>query len=244
MKLAYSFVVAGTIALSMSMPVSALDLLGGLVKLGKDSSKSDNVVSVKDDKDGTSIGVLGKDGASINLPNLTGGKNGNVPLNTNISVPGVASVTTGNGSGGGVTVIVDPGNGGGGGGGGGGGIDNDLFNTLNGLGGGSGGLDGISDRLRMLLQMLAERNHIAMANGNAVCLKSFGVTEVSSWIKRSEWGVLQQALNGYSQDIYMLRQLLANCPDPAHRRALKLSSLNRTIGIDIDASGRPVLFLM
>ncbi len=96
----------------------------------------------------------------------------------------------------------------------------------------------------MLLQILAERDYLQLSNGRAVCLKAFGVAEVAGWIKKSEWDELQSALSGYSQDIFALRQLLANCRSGGQREALNLSNLNRVIAIDIGADGRPVLFML
>lgn len=110
---ASTIALAVALALSAVAPANALDLLGGLVKLGHNSSSSSDIVSVTDNAGGTSVGVLGKNGASVNVPNILGGSSsGNVPLNLHVSVPGIASINTG-GSGGGGTfnprILVVPG---------------------------------------------------------------------------------------------------------------------------------------
>ena len=59
-----------------------------------------------------------------------------------------------------------------------------------------------------------------------------------------DWGKLQQALASYSQDIYVLRQLLANCRSAEQRQALNITQLNRVIAIDIGKNGQPILFML
>jgi hypothetical protein len=123
-----------------------------------------------------------------------------------------------------------------------------VITYLNNGGGGDGGSfaipSGISSRLQALLRMLAERDYLRLSNGRAVCLNAFGTAEVSNWIPKKDWGALQQVLATYAQDIYTLRQLLANCRDSAQRQALNLTNLNRVIGIDIGSDGRPILFML
>jgi hypothetical protein len=103
---------------------------------------------------------------------------------------------------------------------------------------------GISSRLKTLLRILAERDYLRISNGRAVCLNSFGIAEVAGWVPRKDWGALQKALASYSQDIYTLRQLLANCRSNAQRQALNITQLNRVIALDIGRDGRPVLFML
>lgn len=238
MKSVSTLVIAGVAVLAMAVPVSALDLLGGIVKIGKDSSSKNEIVSIDDNDGGTSIGLLGKNGASVNLPLK-------VPVNTNVKVPGVASITTGDTSNGGVTIIVDPGNGGGGGG-----VQPRINNAIDGLGNNLGNNLGnslpgnLSSKLQWLLQMLGERNHLALSNGRAVCLNSFGVGELSGIIKRSEWDEMQQVIANYAQDIYMARKLLAACTNAQQRAQLSIGDVNRVIGIDFSADGRPVLYML
>src|SRR5690606_35669704 len=120
-----------------------------------------------------------------------------------------------------------------------------LTNNNNSGGGNSFAIpSGISSRLQALLRILAERDYLRISNGRAVCLNSFGVAEVASWVPRKDWGSLQKALAGYSQDIYVLRQMLANCRSAAQRQALNLTQLNRVIAIDVGRDGRPVLFML
>jgi hypothetical protein len=270
-------------------------LLGGLVKTGTDSGNPDAVLSIGSGSGGTSIGVLGTNGVSVNLPTSGSGSGsgGSLPLNlgsTTIGLPGIATVSTTTPSGGGTQIGVDllggggpsvgvglpgigvdvglPGGGSGGGGGGNGSGGGNGGNGGNG-GGTGGGLvinyygpganggggssasggsfaipSGISSRLKALLRILAERDYLRVSNGRAVCLNSFGVAQVAGWVPQKDWGALQQALAGYSQDIYTLRQLLANCRSAGQRQALNLTDLNRVIAIDIDQSGQPVLFML
>ena len=119
-------------------------------------------------------------------------------------------------------------------------------NGLAGRGGDAGSFaipSGISSRLQGLLRVLAQRNFLRLANGRAVCLTSFGVAEVASMVPQKDWRSLQQALTTYSEDIYTLRQMLANCRSPAQRQALGISDLNRVIAIDIQG-GQPVLLML
>jgi hypothetical protein len=62
-------------------------------------------------------------------------------------------------------------------------------------------------------------------------------------VPQKDWRSLQQALTTYSEDIYTLRQMLANCRSPAQRQALGISDLNRVIAIDIQG-GQPVLLML
>jgi hypothetical protein len=379
MKSVVGLIAAGLLATSLiPLQASGASLLGGLVKTGKDSGNSSQIVSLGSGN-GTSIGLLGSEGISVNVPlgsgssvpgldDATGGGGGSVPIvgdllgggdggglpvvdnllggdgggglpvvgnllggngvtlpvdlgDIDAGVPGVADIHTSPASGGGTSVGIellgggggsiktnplgllgnggisvslpglggtididddddDGGNGGnggngsngnggggnGGGGGGGTGGNNGGGSGGHGGGGGSGGTggggtiikylgsnngdggfaipSGISDRLRALLKILADRDYLRIANGRAVCLNSFNVAEVSGWVPQKDWGALQKALSKYSQDIYTLRQLLANCRDAEQRQALNLTNLNRVIAIDINKNGQPVLFML
>ena len=97
--------------------------------------------------------------------------------------------------------------------------------------------------MQSLLRILAARNYLRLANGKAMCLTSFNIAEVGSWIPQKDWGAMQNALGAYSQDIYTLRQLLANCRNANQRQALNLTDLNRVIAIDIKG-GQPVLYML
>lgn len=350
MKPVVGLLAAGLLATSL-IPLNAYagSLLGGLVKTGSDSGNSSQIVSLGSGDNGSSVGLLGSNGVSVNLPLGSGnsvpglegsaGGGGSVPLvgdllggssggslpvvgdllggngvtlpvdlgDVEIGVPGLASVTTSPASGGGTSVGVEllgggggnigsnplgllgngginvslpglggvlPGDdghngtggtggnggngsngntasggtgGGSGGNGGGGGSGGTIIKYLGNGGGSDGGFaipSGISDRLRALLKILADRDYLRIANGRAVCLNSFGVAEVSGWVPQKDWGALQRALATYSQDIYTLRQLLANCRSAEQRQALNLTQLNRVIAIDINKNGQPILFML
>lgn len=169
------------------------------------------------------LGLLGSDGGvTVGLPNLGGitGGGGNDGGGGN----------GGNGGNGSVNVYIQGANGGG----------RTISRTTN----NSFEIpSGISDRLRLLLRILAERDYLRVSDGRAVCLNAFGIAEVANWVPRGEWGALQKALGKYSDDIYLLRQLLANCRSAAQRQALNLTDLNRVIAIDIQG-GRPVLYML
>ena len=219
----------GTGGVSLNLPTGGGS--GGLPGLGSGNVGVPGVASLTTSSGsggtGADLGLLGGGGStlSLNPGGLLGGDGG-----LGVTLPGLG----GTGGTGGV--------GGGGGNGGGGPVINYYGN---GGGGGSFAIpSGISSRLQMLLRILAERDYLQLSNGRAVCLNSFGVAEVAGWIKKSEYGALQQALAGYSQDIYTLRQLLANCRSNDQRQALNLSNLNRVIGIDIGPDGRPVLYML
>ena len=329
MKYVVGLLAAGLLAASLiPLEASGASLLGGLVKTGKDSGNSNQIISLGSGDGGSSVGLLGSEGVSVNLPlgsgnsvpvigDVAGGGGGSVPVvgdllgggggsgvslpvdlgNANVGVPGVASVTSSPASGGGSNVGIEllggggdsistnplgllgnggisislpglggilPGgddgldgdngnngsngsngaNGGNGNGEGGGGV---IVKYLTNNGGGDGGFmipEGISSRLRALLRVLAERDYLRISNGRAVCLNSFGVAEVAGWVPQKDWGALQKALATYSQDIYTLRQLLANCRSNAQRQALNITQLNRVIAIDIGNDGPPVLFML
>jgi hypothetical protein len=341
MKSVVGLLAASLLATSLiPLNASGASLLGGLVKTGDDSGNSNQVISVGSSDGGTSIGLLGSEGVSVNLDggsvpivgDLLGGdgsNGGSVPVvggllgdsnsglpvvgdllggngvtlpvdlgDVDIGVPGLAGVSTSPAQGGGTSVGIEllgggggsvssnplgllgngginvslPGlggisgdndNGGGGSGGGGnGGSGGGSGGSGGNGGGGSGGVgtivkyfsndsgsgfvipQGISSRLKALLRILAERDYLRISNGRAVCLNSFGVAEVGGWVPQKDWGALQKALATYSQDIYTLRQLLANCRSNAQRQALNLTQLNRVIAIDIGNDGRPVLFML
>lgn len=213
--------------------------------------------------DSNPLGLLGNGGINVSLPGLgsilpgdDGGNGGN-------------GGNGGGGNGGGGNGGGSGGNGGNGGNGGGGSGGGNGGGSGHGGGGGNGGGSGsggeviikylgsnnggsgsfaiptnISSRLKALLRILAERDYLRVSNGRAVCLNSFGVAEVAGWVPQKDWGALQKALASYSQDIYTLRQLLANCRNSGQRQALNLTELNRVIAIDIGRDGRPVLFML
>ena len=358
MKSVVGLLAAGLLATSL-IPLNAngASLLGGLVKTGEDSGNSNQVISLGSSDGGSSIGLLGSEGVSVNLGGgsvpivgdllggdgsnsgsvpvvggLLGGSNGGLPVvgdllggngvtlpvdlgDVDIGVPGVAGVSTSPAQGGGTSVGIEllgggggsvssnplgllgngginvslpglgdigggdddddggggtGGNGGNGGNGGGSGGGGNGGGGSGGNGGGSGGSggngsggggtivkyfsndsgsgfvipQGISSRLKALLRILAERDYLRISNGRAVCLNSFGIAEVAGWVPQKDWGALQKALATYSQDIYTLRQLLANCRSNAQHQALNLTQLNRVIAIDIGNDGRPVLFML
>ncbi|MEO9229761.1 MAG: hypothetical protein ABI216_12580 [Devosia sp.] len=123
------------------------------------------------------------------------------------------------------------------------------YNGYNGSGSANGsagvnGLNGISSRLRAILQMLADRDWIQLENGRALCLTSFGATEISQILPSKDWPAFNRALPAYAQDIATLRQLLANCHSSTQRAALNVRNLNRVIGIDISRNGTPVLYML
>ena len=305
MKPVVGLLAAGLLAASLiPLDASAASLLGGLVKIGKESGNSNRIVSIDTRKGGASVGLLGSDGVSVNLGGDSGGKGVTLPVDldsVDVDVPGVAAIKTDPAPGGGTRVDVEllgggggsvstnpagvlgnggvsvklpdlgnvangNGNGGGNGGNGGNGGSGGKGGNGGGAGGnggngGSGGIvvkylgnggggdgfvvpEGISSRLQALLRILAERDYLRISDGRAVCLDSFGVAEVAGWVPQKEWGKLQRALTGYSQDIYVLRQLLANCRSAAQRQALNLTQLNRVIAIDIGKDGQPILFLL
>ncbi len=205
------------------------------------------------------LGLLGNGQVSVSLPGLGGlvpGGGGNDDDNGNggngNGGNGGSGGNGGNGggsasNGGGGSDSGGRGGGTGGGGGTSGGVIVKYFNNGNGNGDSAGAFtipSGISSRLRTLLRILAERDYLRISNGRAVCLNSFGIAEVAGWVPRKDWGALQKALASYSQDIYTLRQLLANCGSNAQRQALNITQLNRVIALDIGRDGRPVLFML
>ena len=240
----------------------------GLVSIGTQGGNTSigvlgtNLVTVP--TGGNSIGVPGvveisgtqngSGGSNVGVSLLGGTPQGNVnPLNLlgsggglGIGLPGLGGRTGDHGGNGG--------NGGNGGGGTGGPPIINVYastggSTLSGGNGGAGGNGGFtvpanaSSRMQMLLKVLAARNYLRLANGKAVCLAAFDVAEVGNWIPQKDWPALQRSLGTYSQDIYTLRQLLANCRSATQRQALNLTSLNRVIAIDI-RNGQPVLYML
>ncbi len=193
------------------------------------------------------LGLLGDSGGvTVGLPALggAGGSNGSNGNDGNDGNNGSNGSNGGNGSGTNGLVINYFANANGGGSGG-------LGGTTGGSRAGNGGSGGsfvippgISSRLQGLLRILAERDYLRISNGRAVCLNSFGVAEIASSIPRRDWAKLQQALSAYSDDIFTLRQLLANCRSRAQRQALNLTDLNRVIALDVGADGRPVLYML
>ena len=290
MKIGYTLLAAGLVAIALAAPAHSASLLGGLINTGADSGNGSGIVS---NNDNGSIGLGGSNGVSVNPGGALGGGGGLGGLlgggNGSTGVPGVAEVSNNNGGtnasllgGGGTNLNVPLGNllGGGGNGlnvqlpnlglngvlGGPGapgapgapgtnGVGfNGLggsngFNGFNGFNGSNGGAGvslpaNISSRLRSILAVLAARDWIRLANGQAICLSSFGTAEVSSILPQKDWSGLNQALPGYAQDIATLRQLLANCRSSSQRAALNVRDLNRVIGIDINRSGQPVLYML
>lgn len=203
------------------------------------------------------LGLLGNGGINVTLPGLgsvidddddggnggggggNGGNGGNGGDGNN-GGSGGGSGGDGNGGGNGGGSGGSGGSGGNGGGNGGGGVTVKYFSNDSGF----VIPQGISSRLKALLRILAERDYLRISNGRAVCLNSFGIAEVSGWVPQKDWGALQKALSTYSQDIYTLRQLLANCRSSEQRQALNITQLNRVIAIDIGNDGRPVLFML
>ena len=254
--------------------------LGNLITSGSSGS---GIVSTDTSGGNTSIGLLGSDGLSVNLPTSGTGGSNSVGLAGVLEVSG--TTTQGDGSGVGISILggtpqsnsLNPlgllGNGGGiglglpnlggltgggGNGGNGGNAGNTIVNLYANLGGGGNGgaganggnggnsginITGVSSRMQALLRILAARNYLRLANGKAVCLTSFNIAEVGSWIPQKDWAAMQNALGAYSQDIYTLRQLLANCRNKNQRQALNLTDLNRVIAIDIKG-GQPILYML
>ena len=214
--------------------------LGGVLGGGGNTGVP-GVAEVSNGNGGTNASLLGGGGSNINVPlgNLLGG--GGNGLNVELPNLGLNGLLGGPGNNG------NPGAPGGGG-----------TNGLNGFGGSNGfnGFNGgngsagvslpsnISSRLRSILQVLAARDWIALANGRAICLSNFGKAEVSNILPQSDWSGLNQALPSYAQDISTLRQLLANCRSSSQRQALDVRDLNRVIGIDIKRNGQPVLYML
>jgi hypothetical protein len=254
--------------------------LGNLITSGSSGS---GIVSADTSGGNTSIGLLGSDGLSANLPTSGTGGGSSVGLAGVLEVSG--SPTSGGGSSLGISVLGGTSQsnslnplgllgsgggiglglpnlggltGGGGNGGDGGNTGNTTVNLYANLGGGGNGgsggaganggnaginITGVSSRMQALLRILAARNYLRLANGRAVCLTSFNIAEVGSWIPQKDWAAMQNALGAYSQDIYTLRQLLANCRNKNQRQALNLTDLNRVIAIDIK-DGQPILYML
>jgi hypothetical protein len=219
---------------------------------------------------GTNVVTLRTGGNSVGVPGVlevSGTPNSGGGSSVGISVLGGTPQGTTNplgllGNGGGIGIglpglggLTGGGNGGGGNGGNGGNGGTPIINvyannggsTFTGGNGGNGGSftvpSNISSRMQTLLRALAARNYLRLANGKAVCLTSFNVAEVGGWIPQKDWGVMQQTLGSYAQDIYTLRQLLANCRSATQRQALNLTDLKRVIAIDIK-NGQPLLYLL
>ena len=232
--------------------------LGNLITSG---SSGNGIVSTDTSGGNTSIGLLGSDGLSVNLPTSGTGGSNSVGLAGVLEVSG--TTTQGGGSSLGISVLggtpqsnsLNPLGLLGSGGGNAGNTTVNLYANLGGGGnggaganGGNGGnsginITGVSSRMQALLRILAARNYLSLANGKAVCLTSFNIAEVGSWIPQKDWAAMQNALGAYSQDIYTLRQLLANCRNKNQRQALNLTDLNRVIAIDIKG-GQPVLYML
>lgn len=235
----------GTGGLSVNLPTGGLgDLTGDGSNVGVPGVVDVSTTS-SDGNTGATVNLLG--GGSTISTNPLGLLGTNGGLNLGLPNTGINSGTNGrngtngtNGSNGGSPVINLFGSVGGGGNGGNGG------NGLSGNGGNGGSFaipSGISGRLQNLLRVLADRDYLRISNGRAVCLNSFGVAEVASLVPQKDWRSLQQALTTYSEDIYTLRQLLANCRSGAQRQALNITDLNRVIAIDIQG-GQPVLYML
>ena len=88
---------------------------------------------------------------------------------------------------------------------------------------GSTSLAGITggSRLRQLMAILADRAWLRFVQGNRLCLPSFAVMNVASWVRQSDQGALQQLINAYAADDVALPQWAgpAGGPLPGHRRA-------------------------
>jgi hypothetical protein len=85
------------------------------------------------------------------------------------------------------------------------------------------------------------------ARSSAGCKKTIGDFDTSLQIELSAAEGLERTarvLATNSQDIYTLRQLLANCRSAEQRQALTLTQLNRFIAIDINMNGQPLLFML
>ncbi|MEP7241094.1 MAG: hypothetical protein ABI697_09445 [Devosia sp.] len=101
---------------------------------------------------------------------------------------------------------------------------------------------GISSRLRMLLQILQDRDWLQLSDGRAVCLRSFGTASVGGWLPQRDWMLFQKVLPNYAPDIALFRQLLANCHSGG--RNFDSAALTRVIGLDLRADGTPVVFML
>jgi hypothetical protein len=95
-------------------------------------------------------------------------------------------------------------------------------------GGGGGSFTLNSSRLKMLARILQNRAWLRFAQGNKICLPQFGVANVSSWVKPSEYAGLQQLIAAYSSDIATLQQMMKRCRNGQNR----MVDASRVIGID------------
>lgn len=167
-------------------------------------------------------GVLGgNSGAGLELPGLNGllglpgtpGSNGNPGQN---GLPGINGVGGSNGLAG--------------------------ISGLNGRGAtglaGRDGLTGVSSsRLRTLLRILENRAWLRFAQGNRLCLPTFGVANVASWVRPNEYGDLQRLLAAYGQDIATLQQMMKRCRNGQQR----MVDIGSVIGVDLRADGQIVV---
>lgn len=274
MKVAFSLFAAGLLtAIFAVQPAHSASLLGGLINTGSDSGNGSGLVSDNSNgsigvggSNGASVnlgglggggglgGALGGDsgssgvpgvaevsgnGSGVNASLLGGGGNTFGLLGSNVTLPGFGGLGLGG----------DPGAPGGPGAPGSNGFGSNGGNGFNGYSGSNGGAGvsipgNISSRLRAILQMLAARDWIALANGRAICLNNFGTTEISNVLPQKDWSSLNRALPSYAQDIATLRQLLANCRSNSQRASLSIRDLNRVIGIDVNRNGTPVLYML
>ena len=200
--------------------------LGGLLGGGGGGTGVPGVAEVSGNGSGVNANLLGGGGQTFGL------------LGSNVTLPGLNGLGGLGGQDGAPGAPGAPGVNGG--------FGSNGFNGFNGSNGGAGiSLPGnISSRLRSILQVLAARDWIKLANGRAICLNSFGTAEVSSMLPQKDWSGLNQALPSYAQDISTLRQLLANCRSSSQRAALDVRDLNRVIGLDINRNGEPILYML
>lgn len=115
------------------------------------------------------------------------------------------------------------------------------LNGFSGAGGGSGasGINGLngSSRLQLLMRVLQNRAWLRFAQGNKLCLPTFGVANVASWVRPNEQGALQQMIAAYGSDIQTLQQLMSRCRNGQNR----IVDISRVIGIDLREDGQIVV---
>ena len=104
---------------------------------------------------------------------------------------------------------------------------------------GSTSLAGITggSRLRQLMAILADRAWLRFVQGNRLCLPSFAVMNVASWVRQSDQGALQQLINAYASAIGIMQQMMLRCRNGQGR----LVDLSRVIGVQLRDDGRIVV---
>lgn len=233
MTLKYWLAAPIVIAVLLQAPVAlSQGLLGDILNVGSGDSDSGALVDVNlggSSGDLVNADVGGLLGADVDL----GGGGGLLDTGVEVDVSLGLGVGGGNGSNG-----------------------NNGTNGVNGRngtngtvfvnnGGGRNGINGISgsSKLRMLAKILENRAWLRFAQRNRICLPTFGVAQMSSWLSARDSNALPRLLNAYSQDIGTLQALLKNCRG-AGRGMLGQVDLGRVIGLDQRGDGSLVLFVL